>query len=578
MEHVKATWTDTTRALAIEGHWGHPITVEVEVDPAVWPHLSPQLSLDMGAGTVRIDGQVVLERNQMWLFNERQRIDVPLAAAQDGVIELQVVPIPTTHWAFFTVGWVDQIHLGESRDLDAIELASVRQESSQGHVWSGLAWFITAWVFLWLWWRRRESILLWFACPSILLSSVKMWSALEMDGLLPAFVGWGPVKSMVDTVGSAGVLGFYARIVAPNRPSIVWGVPSVFFFVLIVGQWVPDLAGRGFVQGCVIGVVLWAAVKNRVQEARWITFPLAFFMLQSMSRTLVASGLWSVDWMGDWQAGPLGPVLVAFSMVMILAQRLANNLDAVERFVPREYLAAIGASDLAAVEPGQRVTRNMTVLFTDIRGFTTLSERLGPVRMADATDRVLGVQAEAIADAGGFVDKYIGDAVMALFVDPADAVRAAKACVARVEELQLDISIGVGLHSGELRLGTVGTRRRLACTVMGDTVNLAARIEGLTRVFGNDVLMTESSAIAAGVAFRRVDRVVVKGRSESVVIVEPEAAPEGWEKAFDAWSEGRFGEAARGFEGLQAALSERCRRMADDPPEAWDGVTRMTTK
>jgi class 3 adenylate cyclase len=578
MEHVWVAWADPTRALAIEGFWERPVTVEIQVDPAAWPHLSPQLSLDMGAGSVRIDGQVVLERNQMWLFNERQRIDVPLEAAQDGVIEVQIFPALTTHWTFVPVGWVDKIHLGESHELDAIEAASLRSESSEGQVWTNVASLLMGLVVLWLWRRRPESILLWFAIPLLLHASISVWIALESGGLVPAFVGWGPIKSMGATIGATGIVAFYARIAAPNRPTLVWGAPLVVFLSMAMGIVQPHLGGRGFVQASVVSVLLWVAIRNRVREAAWIAIPLGFFVLERLHRMLESLGVMPVEWMGDWQISPLGVLLVPFSMVMILAQRLAFNLEAVERFVPREYLAAIGASDLAAVEPGQRVTRTMTVLFTDIRGFTTLSERLGPTRLADATDRVLGVQADAIAQAGGFVDKYIGDAVMALFADPVDAVRAAKLCVARVEELKLDISIGVGVHLGELRLGTVGTPSRLACTVMGDTVNLAARIEGLTRVFGNEVLLTESAAKAAGVAYRRVDRVVVKGRNESVVIVEPEVAPEGWEKAFEAWTEGRFAEAAHGFEGLQDVLADRCRRLAEDPPQDWDGVTRMSQK
>ena len=132
------------------------------------------------------------------------------------------------------------------------------------------------------------------------------------------------------------------------------------------------------------------------------------------------------------------------------------------------------------------------------------------------------------------MDKYIGDAVMALFSDPADAVLAAKGSVEGVQALDLDIGIGAGIHLGQLQLGTVGTTQRMSCTAIGDTVNLAARIEGLTRVFGNSVVLSEQTALAANISFRRMDRVKVKGRAEPVVVVEPGSPPDGWNEAFEA--------------------------------------------
>jgi len=176
------------------------------------------------------------------------------------------------------------------------------------------------------------------------------------------------------------------------------------------------------------------------------------------------------------------------------------------------------------------------------------------------------------------VDKYIGDAVMALFSDPADAVLAAKGSVEGVQALDLDIGIGAGIHLGQLQLGTVGTTQRMSCTAIGDTVNLAARIEGLTRVFGNSVLLSEQTALAANISFRRMDRVKVKGRAEPVVVVEPGSPPDGWNEAFEAWTDGRFAEAARGYRGLNDSLAERCERLHASPPKDWNGVTRMTTK
>ncbi|MBX7099504.1 MAG: hypothetical protein K1X89_17445 [Myxococcaceae bacterium] len=200
-----------------------------------------------------------------------------------------------------------------------------------------------------------------------------------------------------------------------------------------------------------------------------------------------------------------------------------------QRFVPFEFLALLGKKELPEVRQGDRIQREMTVLFADVRDFTTLTEKSSPEETMALVNEYLGALEPAIRRHQGFIDKYIGDAVMALFEAPSAAVNAAldglEALQAvntrRAERGAPPIRIGVGIHAGPLVLGTVGSGERLSCTVLGDTVNLASRVEGLTKQYGEPVLVTAAVArtLEPTLVTRAVDRVVVKGKTESVEVL-----------------------------------------------------------
>ncbi len=181
--------------------------------------------------------------------------------------------------------------------------------------------------------------------------------------------------------------------------------------------------------------------------------------------------------------------------------------------------------------------RVVSVLFADIRGFSTLSERRSPGELLDLLNRYLTRMSAAIEAEGGVVDKFIGDAIMALFGAPLtqgdDAARAIRAALGMGRELDRlnrelaaqglpEIAAGIGINTGLVVAGNMGSARRLNYTVIGDGVNLAARIEGLTRVYGVPLIVSESTKAAApGFAYRELDRVRVKGKQEPVLIFEP---------------------------------------------------------
>jgi len=213
--------------------------------------------------------------------------------------------------------------------------------------------------------------------------------------------------------------------------------------------------------------------------------------------------------------------------------RLAKLNAAYGRFVPHDFLSLLEKPSIIEVKLGDNQQRDMTVLFADIRSFTSLSEQMTPPENFAFINTYLGKVSPAIRKNNGFIDKYIGDAVMALFsTSPDDGVRAA---IDMQEEVNIfnqereqkglfPIAIGIGLHAGNLMLGTIGERERMESTVIADAVNLASRLEGLTKVYGARILV--SGAIIDRLEepekykYRFVDRVAVKGKTNAVSVFE----------------------------------------------------------
>jgi len=216
----------------------------------------------------------------------------------------------------------------------------------------------------------------------------------------------------------------------------------------------------------------------------------------------------------------------AQALAYLTQRRMAESFS---RFVPRQFLQFLGKEDNTEVALGDAVQKRMTVLFADIYGFTTLSEKMSPSENFRFINAFLGRIGPIIRACGGFTDKYIGDALMALFPgNPGDAVRAAidmrKALNiynTRREAQGFDrIEVGIGIHTGNLMLGTVGEAERMDSTVISDAVNVASRLEHLTRHYGRNVLISgdslEDISDRAGLDFPYVDTVQVRGRTTEV--------------------------------------------------------------
>ncbi|MCJ8274006.1 MAG: ATP-binding protein, partial [Psychrosphaera sp.] len=212
---------------------------------------------------------------------------------------------------------------------------------------------------------------------------------------------------------------------------------------------------------------------------------------------------------------------------------LAQTNAAYARFLPAEFLKMLDRESIVDVRLGDQAMCEMTILFLDIRGFTTLCEHLTPKQNFDFINECLSHIIPAIRANGGFIDKYIGDAVMALF--PASADDAVNASVAILKQMQVynkqrqsqnseAIHIGIGLHTGTLMLGTIGDHYRMDGTVISDAVNLAARIEGLTKIYGVSLMLSDACfgklSLHHSFGFRHLGRVQVKGKEQVLAVYE----------------------------------------------------------
>lgn len=203
------------------------------------------------------------------------------------------------------------------------------------------------------------------------------------------------------------------------------------------------------------------------------------------------------------------------------------------RFVPRELLGALGKRSVLDLELGEHVQGSMAVLFADIRGFTSLSEELGAAATFDFINRYLAVAGPVIRDCGGYIDKYIGDAIMAVFPrcadDALDAAVALQDAVDRFNQAwraegHAPITIGVGVHLGDVVLGTVGEVERMEGTVISDAVNVASRLEGQCKVLNVGIVASAEVFAACRQPTRQPRRalgeVQVKGRAQPLTVFE----------------------------------------------------------
>ncbi len=280
------------------------------------------------------------------------------------------------------------------------------------------------------------------------------------------------------------------------------------------------------------------------------------------------------------------------------------------RFVPGEFLKLMGKDNITEIELGDALLRKMTVLFTDIRDFTSLSETMTPEDNFRFLNSFLKRMEPSIERNHGFVDKFVGDAIMALFSGPPDS--SLRAAVEMIRELKnyndlrttqgfRHISIGIGINYGEMMLGTVGSANRLDTTVIGNAVNLASRLETLTKTFHVPILITDFvyRALAHSEEFclREVDRVTVRGKTEPVIIYEVFDAdpPEIIEQKKSIQNEliaalafyklGRFPKSLEMLALCRAGCptdpiteiyTKRCEHYRDHPPEStWTGISRI---
>jgi class 3 adenylate cyclase/PAS domain-containing protein len=299
-------------------------------------------------------------------------------------------------------------------------------------------------------------------------------------------------------------------------------------------------------------------------------------------------------------------------------EKIERKNEAFKRFVPTEFIRHLGKTEVEDIHLGDASHESMSVLFSDIRSFTTIAESMSPEETFIFLNDYLRLIGPNITQNRGFIDKYIGDAIMALFPgnhftsSADDAVAAAVGMMQKLREFNLSpnrlierpISIGVGIHTGALTLGTIGFESRMESTVIGDTVNLASRVESLTKMYGITVGITSKTLMQLThpeqFLVREVDTVQVKGKETAITVYEVfnadvEALRDlklahlaQYNEALSLYKTAHWDAAMTIFnelyrqspqDKLLSTYLQRCATYKASPPEEnWCGITRLDEK
>ena len=305
-------------------------------------------------------------------------------------------------------------------------------------------------------------------------------------------------------------------------------------------------------------------------------------------------------------ASPVGLILIIFAFQTLWGffveardKRMLAKLFG--QYIPPELVEEMAESPEKISVSGE--SRDMTVLFSDVRGFTTISEGLEPQALTQLMNEMLTPMTHVIHHHRGTIDKYMGDAIMAFWGAPlTDDNHARHALEAGLEMVKAlpqinqrfrdkgwpEINIGVGLNSGVMSVGNMGSEFRMAYTVMGDAVNLGSRLEGLTKQYGVNIIVSEfTKAKVPDYSFLELDRVRVKGKDEPVIIFEPLGAtdkqPEDLLARVDRFHTALLDYRQQHWDAAESVLKalneEDPQHFREDPPDIdWDGVFTHTSK
>jgi class 3 adenylate cyclase/HAMP domain-containing protein len=313
-----------------------------------------------------------------------------------------------------------------------------------------------------------------------------------------------------------------------------------------------------------------------------------------------------------------------FAFESVLAGKKEQRIRHIfQKYVPKDLIDKFFASPESMLVGENRV---LAILFSDIRSFTTISENMAPDDLVNSLNRYFSGQVDIIMNRNGIVDKYIGDAIMAFWGAPIkhddDALQSVLSGLEMIETVKgfnenqkkngkPEFNIGIGINYGTVTVGNIGSERKMDYTVIGDMVNLASRMEGLTKTYNSDILISETlfealnspekndisnGAAEHSLSFRLLDTVAVKGKTRGVKIYTVKKTLTAGEAAawpihnlgMELYYSRDFAEAAKRFEEAlnllpgdfnAANIMQRCKTYSiSPPPSEWDGVEVMKTK
>jgi two-component system sensor histidine kinase ChiS len=293
----------------------------------------------------------------------------------------------------------------------------------------------------------------------------------------------------------------------------------------------------GFIMLVGIGVGIFVSFIYLLLFVKWSTLDIVFplkELLYNMQKTGEGK---TINYTIVRNNDEIGEIAEGYNEMSANLEKYISDIskmnEAYYRFVPRQFLEFLGKESILDVRLGDQVQKEMSVLFTDIRDFTAMSEDMTPKENFDFLNEYLSSMEPVISRNHGFIDKYIGDSIMALFVgnvenaiDAAIEMRSSLADfnLQRKLENKTPTNSGIGIHTGNLMLGVVGGHGRMDGTVVSDAVNLASRIEGLTKMYGTSIIISQDTLIKlqdpSRYNYRFLDVVKVKGKKEAAYIFE----------------------------------------------------------
>ncbi len=450
------------------------------------------------------------------------------------------------------------ILFGEARRLSALHLLLASGAALE------IGYFVLGGIFLFLlfvFWRKNRDFLAFARFMAAAAALAFLQNAGILDLISPASIAAERLCAAAIALQALALGSFVATTLGKRIPgALAWGIRAAAAAVALAALLplaVPEtarvlsaqtlhLAAVIFYAALGLAILVWIGVLafHRERHAAWLLPGLLLVVASTHAPWIAPASLATAYFLE-----PAGLIAFAFLSMLMLVKRVGDSFESVEtlsgyvtkvaatvkRFIPKEFLDYLNKAEITDLALGDHVKKEMTIFFSDIRAFTELSEKLTIEENFAFINSYLSRVVPLITENGGFVDKYVGDAIMALFpgqTGPDAAIRTAIAMQKKIVEYNghrakmgyRPISMGVGIHTGDLMLGVVGVNDRMENTVISDAVNLASRLQAITKAFNIGLAISERAfkelEDPGSYKYRFIGKVKVKGKAAPVSVFE----------------------------------------------------------